>query len=145
MSLVNLDAAQTRINVHLDKSLRWLSSCRLANRRIQAYHCVIAMCVVHPALLMLALYIVLRIRSMSTKFHPHTARHGSSPSCHKAGPISKKVGETTDLPLAEETTVLRAIEVIAFLLVIIRQRLLMSGDVELNPGPVNQGLTLASD
>ena len=95
---------------------------------------------------MLALFIVLRIRSMSTKFHPHTARYGSSPSCHKAGPISKKVGETTDLPLAEETTVmLRAIEVIAFLLVIIRQRLLMSGDVELNPGPMNQGLTLASD
>ena len=93
---------------------------------------------------MLALFIVLRIQSMSTKFHPHhvhTTRHGSStvsPSCHKSGPISKKVVETTDLPLAEETAVmLRAIEVIAFLLVIIRQRLLMSGDVELNPGPLD--------
>ena len=148
MSLVNLDAAQTRINVHLDKSHRWVSSCRLANRRIQAYHCVIAMCVIDPALLMLGFFIMLRIRSKSLKLKFHRlpmkyGRHRRSfsvrPSCNiKASGGSK--GKTTKPPPAVETTVLVCVyaeEGQMYLIVIIHQRLLRSGDVELNPGPLD--------
>ena len=135
MALVDVDVAQTRINLHPDKSLRQLSSSRLANRRIHAYHSVIAMSLLHPALLMFTLFVVLRFRAM--KFDAHTTKH-LSPSCHKADPASKDVVDTTGLALTEEMTLmLCVVEVISFLLVVIRQRLLMSGDVELNPGPLD--------
>ena len=147
MVLTDLDVTQTRINFHLDKSRRWLSSCRLANRRIQAYHCVIAMCVVHPALLMLALFIVLRIQSKSLKLKFHRlpmkyGRHRRSFSVHPSHNIkasSGSKGKTTKQPPAVETTVLVCVyaeEGQMYLLVIIHQRLLRSGDVELNPGPL---------
>ena len=142
------DIAQTYINLHPDRSLRQLSSSRLANRRLHVYHSVIAMCVVHPVLLMLILSVVLRIRSRSLTlelnfFHLHTTKHSSfkytdSPLiCHKAGSVSK---EMTDLTLAivKETEVVHHVfELMAFLLIVIRQHLLMSGDVELNPGPLD--------
>ena len=47
---------------------------------------------------------------------------------------------SVNLPLATRETVavmLFICHMIAFLLVVIRQRLLMSGDVELNPGPLD--------
>ena len=136
MLLVDVDVAQTRINLHPDKSLRQLSSSRLANRRIHAYHSIIAMTLLHPALLMLTLFVVLRIRSM--KFDGCSTKH-FSPSCQKADPASKEVVETTGLPLTEEMAFIPCVvvEVISFLLVVIRQRLLLSGDVELNPGPLD--------
>ena len=124
MALVDLDVAQTRIDLHPGKSLRQLSSCRLANKRIHAYHYGIAMCVVHPALLMLALLVVLCIRSKSFK---------------KAG-SNNNIMETTRPPPVIETTVVMCVyaeEGQMYLLVIIRQRLLRSGDVELNPGPLD--------
>ena len=135
MALVDVDVVQTRINLHPDKSLCQLSSSRLANRRIHAYHSVIAVSLLHPALLMITLFVVLRFRSM--KFDTRTTNH-LSPSCHKADPASKEVMETTDLALTEEMALmLCVVEVISFLLVVIRQQLLMSGDVELNPGPLD--------
>ena len=156
MSLVNLDAAQTRINVHLDKSRRWVSSCRLANRRIQAYHCIIAMCVIDPALLMLGFFIMLRIRSKSLKLKFHRlpmkyGRHRRSFSVRpsrniKASGGSK--GKTTKPPPAVETTVLVCVYTeegqIRYLIVIIHQRLLRSGDVELNPGPLDSEWLMCS-
>ena len=135
MVLVDVDLAQTRTNLHPDKSLRQLSSSRLANRRIHAYHSVIAMSLLHPALLMITLFVVLRM-----KFDACTTKH-LSPSCHKADPASKDVVDTTGLALTEETMLMLCVELISFLLVVIRQRLLMSGDVELNPGPLDGKFT----
>ena len=136
MALIGIDIAQTRINLHPNKSLRQLSSSRLANRRIHAYHSVIAMSLLHPALLMLTLFVVLRIRLM--KFDGCTTNHFSL-SYQKPDPASKEVVKTTGLPLTEEMVLMLCVvvEVISFLLVVIQQRLLLSGDVELNPGPLD--------
>ena len=80
-ALVEFDVAQARINcnVHPDKIHRQLSSSRLANGRLHAYHSVIAMSLLHPALLILTLFIVLRLRSMKIKlpfkFHHKRCHH----------------------------------------------------------------------
>ena len=69
VALIEFDVAEARINcnIHPDKIHRQLSSSRLANRRLHAYHSVIAMSLLHPALLILTLFIVLRLRSMKIK------------------------------------------------------------------------------
>ena len=151
MVLVDLNVTQTCINLHLDKSLRQLSSCKLANKRIHAYRHVIAMCVVHPTLLILALLVMLRIRSKSLKFKfPHLpikqccSSSNVNPLHHNkstyTGGSKDNVMETTKPPLAVETTVVVCVYAAKgqmYLLVVIRQRLLRSGDVELNPGPLD--------
>ena len=141
---VKFDVAQARINVHPDKIRRQLSSSRLANGRLHAYHSVIAMSLLHPALLILTLFIVLRLRTMKVtmKLGICATTKYSSSSSEEANPGSKDVAEATGPTLAEEMTVtvvmLCVVEVvISFLLVVIRQRLLLSGDVESNPGPLN--------
>ena len=136
MALVDIDVAQTRINLHPDKSLRQLSSSRLANRRIHAYHSVIAMSLLHPTLLMITLFVMLRIRSRCLKFNFHHKRCYHSYG-KKAGVGSKD--RTTRPRLTVETTVIMCVYAKKgemYLDVIIRQRLVMSGDVELNPGPL---------
>jgi hypothetical protein len=204
-ALVEFDVAEARIDLQPDKSYRQLSSSRLANRRLHAYHSVIAVSLLHPALLILTLFIMLRLRSMKIKlpfklhhkqlhhsfygvgvgrtaeprqtlkaivvillvvlhayqsviaisqFHPvlliltilfvmlhirlmlnfHIKR------CHYscgAGVGSK--GKTTDPRLALKTTVAMLVygeKGEMHLLMIIYQRLIISGDVELNPGPL---------
>ena len=137
MLLVGVDVAQTRINLHPDKSLRQLSSSRLANRRIHAYHSVIAMSLLHPALLMLILFFVLRIRSRSLNFNFHDKRCYHSNSNKATGVGSKD--KATRPPPTLETTILMCVYAEKgemYLQVIIHQRLVMSGDVELNPGPL---------
>ena len=134
---VKFDVAEARINVHPDKIHRQLSSSRLANGRLHVYHSVIAMSLLHPALLILTLFIVLRLRSM--KFSVYATSKYSSSSSEEADPGSKDVEEATGPTLAEEMTVVMLCVfevVISFLLVVIRQRLLLSGDVESNPGPM---------
>ena len=138
---IKFDVAQARINVHPDKIHRQLSSSRLANGRLHAYHSVIAMSLLHPALLILTLFIVLRLRSMKVtmKFSVCATAKYSSSSSEEADPGSKDVVEATGPTLAEEMTVVMLCVfevVISFLLVVIRQRLLLSGDVESNPGPM---------
>ena len=82
-ALVEFDVAQARINctIHPDKIHRQLSSSRLANGRLHAYHSVIAMSLLHPALLILTLFIVIRLRSMKIKlpfkFHRHHSVYGA--------------------------------------------------------------------
>ena len=138
MVLVAIDVAQTRINLNLDKSLRQLSSSRLANRRIHAYHSVITMSLLHPALLMITLFVVLRIRrSRCLKFNLHHKQcyhsYGNKATC-----VGSK-DKTTRSHLIIETTVVTCVYAEKgemYLEVIIHQRLVMSGDVELNPGPL---------
>jgi hypothetical protein len=140
MFLVKFDVAEARIDLHPDKSRRHLSSSRLANRRLHAYHSVIAMSLLHPALLILTLFIVLRLRSMKVSM-----KFSCPPSSQKADPDSEDVAEPS---LTEEMTVLMlwVFEVtISFLLVVIRQRLLLSGDVESNPGPMDGKFTCVHD
>ena len=80
-ALVEFDVAEACINcnVHPDRIHRQLSSSRLANGRLHAYHSVIAMSLLHPALLILTLFIVLRLQSMKIKlplkFHQKRCRH----------------------------------------------------------------------
>ena len=81
VALVEFDIAEARIscNFHPDKTHRQLSSSRLANRRLHAYHSIIATSLLHPVLLILTLFIVLRLRSMkiklSLKFHHKRCHH----------------------------------------------------------------------
>ena len=138
------DVAQTRINLHPDKSLRQLSSSRLANKRIHAYGSVIAMCMVHPALLMLSFFVVLRFRSKYSSFYLHTAKDSStrtfiSPQHLKANSAAKEIHKLTlAICIVNNAVVVVCVfEPTAFHLIIIRQCLLMSGDVELNPGPLD--------
>ena len=99
-ALVEFDVAQARINctIHPDKIHRQLSSSRLANGRLHAYHSVITMSLLHPALLIL----------------------------YRSRPTLKTT--VVMLGYAEEGEM--------YLLAIIHQRLIISGDVELNPGPL---------
>ena len=82
-ALVEFDVAKARINctIHPDKIHRQLSSSRLANGRLHAYHSIIAMSLLHPVLLILTLFIVLRLRSMKIKlpfkFHRHHSVYGA--------------------------------------------------------------------
>ena len=128
MALINFDAAQARINLHPDKSHRLVSSSKLANGRLHAHYSAIAMSLIHPALLMFTLFVVLRMRSMSLKFDLRYKRWYRS---H---------GNKDRQRLTLETTMLKCVYAEKgemYLLVIIHQRLIMSGDVELNPGPMN--------
>ena len=131
MALINFDAAQARINLHPDKSHRLVSSSKLANGRLHAHHSAIAMSLIHPAVLMFTLFVVLRMRSMSLKFDLRYKRYYRSHG---------NKGRPTRQRLTLETTVLKCVYVDKgemYLLVIIHQRLIMSGDVELNPGPLD--------
>ena len=100
VALVEFDVAEARINcsVHPDKIHRQLSSSRLANRRLHAYHSVIAMSLLHPALLILTLFIVLRLRSMKIKLPFHHKR-----CCHSV--YGAGVGGTTRPRLTLKTIV----------------------------------------
>jgi hypothetical protein len=209
-ALVEFDVAEARIDLHPDKSHRQLSSSRLANRRLHAYHSVIAMSLLHPALLILTLFIVLRLRSMKIKLpfklhhkhssygavvgkprltlkaivvmfknllvilhayhsvialsqlHPalfiltifivlhtrsmlnfHIKRYHYS---HSTSVGSK--GGTTRPRLTLKTTVVMLVygeKGEMHLMVIIHQRLILSGDVELNPGPLGGEQLLLSN
>ena len=76
---------------------------------------------------------------VTMKFSVYATSKYSSSSSEEADPGSKDVVEATGPTLAEEMTVVMLCVfevVISFLLVVIRQRLLLSGDVESNPGPM---------
>lgn len=131
MALIEFDVVQTHINLHPDENLRQLSCFGLANRRIYAYHSIIAMSLLHPALLIITLFVLWRIQSMMFyAHHQHITKYSSQPSCYKF---------EGDLPTPSEEMVpmLCVIEVISL---IIQQHLLMSGDIELNPGPLDHGI-----
>ena len=114
VALVEFDVAQARVNctVHPDKIHRQLSSSRLANGRLHAYHSVIAMSLLHPALLILTLFIVLRLRSMKIKlpFHHKRCRH----SFYGVG-----VGGTTRPRLTLKTIVVMFKKCVMYLLVML--------------------------
>ena len=78
------------------------------------------------------------LRKLNT--HYPVATHGSSCavalSCHKAGRVSGIMATTSVQEMEKITCVL---QMMAFLLMVVRLRLIMSGDVELNPGPLDQG------
>ena len=81
------------------------------------------------------------LRKLNT--HYPVATHCSScavaPSCHKAGRVSE-IMATTSLPSVQEIEKMAyVLQMMAFLLMVVRLRLIMSGDVELNPGPLDQG------
>ena len=113
VALVEFDVAEARINcnIHPDKLHRELSSSRLANGRLHAYHSVIAMSLLHPALLILTLFIVLRLRSMKIKlplkFHRHHSVYGAG------------VGGTTRPRLTLKTIVVMLEKCVMYLLVIL--------------------------
>ena len=87
-----------------------------------------------------------RIRSKSLKklnIHYPVATHCSScavaPSCYKAGRVSE-IMATTSLPSVQEMEKMACVlQMMAFLLIVVHLRLIMSGDVEPNPGPLDQG------
>jgi hypothetical protein len=98
---------------------------------LHAYHSAIALSQLHPALLILTIFIVLNIRSM-LNFHIKRCHYS-----YGAGTGSK--GKTTGPQLTFRTTVVMLVygeKGEMHLLVIIHQRLILSGDVELNPGPL---------
>ena len=110
-ALVEFDVAEARINVHPDKIHRQLSSSRLANGRLHAYHSVIAMSLLHPALLILTLFIILRLRSMKIKLPFKFQRHHS---VYGAG-----VGGTTRPRLTLKTIVVMLEKCVMYLLVVL--------------------------
>ena len=114
VALVEFDIAQARINctVHPDKIHRQLSSSRLANGRLHAYHSVIAMSLLHPALLILTLFIVLRLRSMKIKLPFHHKR------CHHSF-YDVGVGGTTRPQLTLKTIMVMFKKCVMYLLVML--------------------------
>ena len=116
VALVEFDVAEARINcnIHSDEIHRQLSNSRLANRRLHARHSVIAMSLLHPALVILILFIVLRLRSMKIKlplkYHHKRCHH----SYYGAG-----VGATTGPRLTLKTLVVMLKKYEMYLLVIL--------------------------
>ena len=112
-------------------------------KRLYQRHLLVSVCVegVHKewvaATLLLVLWL-LRIRSKEVKIHAKGCAlcTVSPPSHHKAGHVLA----TTDPPVDQQLVVISCIlQVMDFLLVVIHLCLIMSGDVELNPGPLDQG------
>ena len=114
VALVEFDVAQARVNcnIHHDKIHRQLSSSRLANGRLHAYHSVIAMSLLHPTLLILTLFIVLRLRSMKIKLPFHHKR------CHHSF-YGVGVGGTTRPRLTLKTIVVMFEKCVMYLLVML--------------------------
>jgi hypothetical protein len=98
---------------------------------LHAYQSLIAMSQFHPALLIFTiLFIMLHTRSM-LNFHIKRYHYSHSTS------VGSK-GKTTKPRLTLKTTVVMLVcgeKGEMHLMVIIHQRLILSGDVELNPGP----------
>ena len=128
---VDIDVDQARINLHLDKSLRQLSSSRLVNRRMQAYHSVIALTLLHPTLTILSLFIVLRIWSMSWKSSFHHKQWCYHSYSNKTTPgMGSKGTRSTRKRLTRETAVVKVEKRKICLMVLIHQRLIVSGDID---------------
>lgn len=128
MEQVYIDIAQANVNLNPNKFLRQLASCRLANRKVHTYWCAIALCVVHPVLVFMGLLILLRVRSMFRGCELHSTRSCDKGHDSKDHLFSESLGEMVLVAL---------LCVIHFLLVVLAQQLIMSGDVELNPGPLD--------
>ena len=128
---VDIDVDQARINLHLDKSLRQLSSSRLVNRRMHAYHSVIALALLHPTMIILSLFIVLRIRSMSWKSSFHRKQWCYRSYGNKATPgMGSKGTRSTRKCLTRERAVVKAEKRKIYLMVMIHQQLIVSGDID---------------
>ena len=140
---VDLDVVQARVNLHPDKFCRQRASRRVAMKRLYQRRLVVTVCVEGvckewvAATLLLVLWL-LRIRSKKVKVQDKgCASCAVSLSSHcKAGHVSEIMATTPDREMA---VMLCVLQVMDFLLVVVRLRLIMSGDVELNPGPLDQG------
>lgn len=127
MEQVYLNIAQSNVSLIPDKPLRQLASCRLANRRICTHWCAIALCMIHPALVIMGLVVMFRMSSIA-KYqwcNLHTSWN------------SEKHRGCEEYCLLSPEKMMAMLCGIHFILVILRQRLIMSGDVELNPGPLD--------
>ena len=128
MEQVYIDIAQANVNLNPDNFLRQLASCRLANRKIHIYWCAIALSVIHPVLVLMGLLVLIRIRSKFQGCELHSTQSCDKGHDSKDHLFSESLGEIVLVVM---------LCVIHFLLVVLGQQLIMSGDVELNPGPLD--------
>ena len=132
---VDVDVMEARIKLQRDKFLRQQASRRVAMRKLYKHDLV---CVegVHSGWVVVALCLILwllRIQSKSTNCVPADVRSLSRSG--KGGVVSEAVPHSP-----EETTVKSHDHLIA----VSHQQLIMSGDVETNPGPLDGNFAMSS-
>ena len=134
---VNLDVVQTRINLESDKFLRRRASRRVAAKRLYQRDPAVTVCangvlVGVSLLLILWLHRIRSKRSKMTRIKVCVAVEVCAPLQSTCGGKAG-VSEGSGPPSLREKTV----RFVGQLSEVIRQRLIMSGDVELNPGPLD--------
>ena len=153
---VDLDVLQTGINLsHRDKFLRDRASRRVAMKRLYQRHPVSTLCqegvgkcndiMGATLILFLILYRICskqsraqaaRIRICNRAALVHTVKSKAERAAAAQGcavvPSYQKVAHGSTATIVE-------VKGHAYLLMVVRQLLLMSGDVELNPGPLDRG------
>ena len=136
----NLDLLEMTISFQREKTLRQRAQRRLAMKRLcqrDPVTCVCVDVVQKPLLLLALLFIcwVLRVRSKTAKIkvinRQASAVRSLAQRCRDNRKNISKVG-----PPSKKIVIFR---IMTYRLVVVRWRLLLSGDVEVNPGPLTQG------
>ena len=163
----DLDALQAGINVnHRDKFLQQRANCRVAMKRLYQRHPAGTVCVeqVNSEVVVTTLIFILILNRIRSKFAnrikvcnraavvravmSHKAKSTQATKSHllssETGSHNKDVrrskvivATTSPAMSCTETMCMFVVKGHMYLPMIIRQRLLVSGDVELNPGPLN--------
>ena len=128
---------ETHIKLHSDKFFCHQASCRVVTKWFCQCDLATTVCIegVHNGWVVIALFVILwllRIRSKSTRsIEVHVIASVRSPSCSaERGVVLEAV------PPSPGVTTVKSHD---HLLAVSHQRLIMSGDVETNPGPLDQG------
>ena len=136
-----LDVLEAAVNLQRDQFIRRRSRAGLAVKRLYQRDPVVTVCT-DAALsqwVIAALFLILWLLRIRSKSRIRVCHLGSSAllppavvCCHGKACTS----ESYPASVEEKRVIPRVMD---YLLEVVRQRLIMSGDVELNPGPLDQG------
>ena len=136
-----LDVLEAAVNLQRDQFICRRGRARLAVKRLYQRDPVVTVCTdaVLSQWVVAALCLILWLLRIRSKSKIRVCHHGSISAllppvilCHSKASTSKSYP-----PSVEEKRVIPRI--MDYLLAVVRQQLIMSGDVELNPGPLDQG------
>ena len=135
-----LDLLEAAVNLQRDQFIRLRGRARLAVKRLYQRDPVVTVCAdaVLSQWVVAALFLILWLLRIRSKSKIRVCHLGSStllpPVVHCHGKAC--TSESYPASVEEKRVILLVMD---YLLAVVRQRLIMSGDVELNPGPLDQG------
>ena len=142
-----LDVLEAAVNLQRDQFIRRRGRARLAVKRLYQRYPVVTVCAdaVLSQWVVAALFLILWLLRIRSKTKIRVCHLGSTSTllppavvcCHGKACTS----ESYPASVEEKRVIPRVMD---YLLAVVRQRLIMSGDVELNPGPLSQGIKCSS-